>query len=282
MPHAIWKGSIQFGLVNIPVALYPAETPDQLDLDLIDRRTMAPVGYKKINKKTGREVPADEMVKGYEVSEGHYVVVSEGDLKRASPEATRTVDIVGFVEASEIDPIYYDKPYFLAPQGQGGKAYALLRGALEKSGRIGIARLVVRTRQYVAAIYPLDDVLIAQLLRYQHEIRDTGSLDLPKGSTAKPSSKEVEMAERLIDGMTEKWKPKDFRDDYRDELLALIRKKAKAGKEVEVTEVEEEEEEPRGAEVVDLMALLKKSVAGGGKREGRKAPAKRPARRKTA
>lgn len=282
MPHAVWKGSIQFGLVNIPVALYPAETPDELDLDLIDRRTMSPVGYKKINKETGREVPQDEMVKGYAISDGHYVVVSEGDLKRASPEATRTVDIVGFVEAKEIDPIYYDKPYFLAPTGQGGKAYALLRGALEKSGRIGIARLVVRTRQYVAAVYPLGDVLIAQLLRYQHEIRDAKSLDLPKGNTAKPSAKEVEMAERLIDGMTEAWKPQDFRDEYRDELLALIRKKAKAGKEVEVTEVEEDEE-PRGADVVDLMALLKQSVAGGGKGAARKAtPAKRPARRKTA
>lgn len=295
MAHAVWKGSIQFGLVNIPVGLYTAESPDDLDLDLIDRRSMAPVGYKRVNKETGREVPYEEIVKGYEVSEGRYVVVEDKDLKRASPEATQTIDIVGFVEADAIAPIYFDKPYYLAPVGQGGKAYALLREALEKSGRLAIARLVVRTRQYVAAVYPMDDVLVVQVLRYRHELRDAGDLDLPKGNAGKPSSREVEMAERLIEGMAEEWKPASYKDEYRDQLLALIKKKAKAGEDVEVEEVEEEEK-PREAEIVDLMALLKESVSKGkgkakdksaakGKSEGKAARGKgtkAPARRRSA
>jgi DNA end-binding protein Ku len=263
MPHAVWKGSIQFGLVNIPVGLYPAEAPDDLDLDMLDRRSMAPVGYKRINKETGREIESDDIVKGYEISDGRYVVVTDQDLKRASPEATQTVDIVGFVDLDEIDPIYYDRPYYLAPTGQGAKAYGLLREALRKSGRVGIARLVVRTRQYVAAVYPRDRVLIAHLLRYSHELRDPDQLDLPAEGTSKLGigSKEIGMAERLIEGMVEEWKPESFKDDYRDELLARIRKKAEEGEDFEV---EEEPEEPRReAEVVDLMALLKQSISGG-------------------
>lgn len=282
MAHALWKGSIQFGLVNIPVGLYTAEVPDDLDLDLIDRRSMAPVGYKRVNKETGREVPYGEIVKGYEVADGRYVVVEERDLKRASPEATQTIDIVGFVESGAIAPIYFDKPYYLAPAGQGGKAYALLREALEKSGRMALARLVVRTRQYVAAVYPLDDVLVVQLLRYQHELRAADDLDLPQGSAGKPSEKEIEMAERLIEGMAEEWEPASYKDEYRDRLLALIRKKAKEGKTEEVAEVEEEE--TREAEVVDLMALLKESVKERGKKKAstRRAGAKTPARRRSA
>lgn len=288
MPHAVWKGAIRFGLVHIPVALYPAESPDELDLDLLDQRTMAPVGYRKINRETGREVPGKEIVKGYRLKSGRYVVVSDQDLRRASPEATRTIDIVGFVESDVVDPIFFDKPYYLAPIAQGDKPYTLLREALRRSGRLAIARLVVRTRQYVAAVYPRDRALVVQLLRYPHELRDAGQLDLPSTALSKsgPTPKELEMAEHLVGSMTLDWKPEEFRDDYRDRLLALVRRKAKSGETEEVEDVEKAQE-PR-AEVIDLMALLKKSVderRGRERKPGSSAPRRarhRPSRRATA
>ncbi len=281
MPHAVWKGSLRFGLVTIPVGLYPAESPDELDLDLIDRRSHSPVGYSRINKSTGRAAPPSQVVKGYEVSDGHYVVVSDDDLKRASPEATQTVDVVGFVEADAIAPIYFDKPYYLAPTGHGDRAYALLREALAESGRFAVARLVVRTRQYVAAVYPWQRVLVVHLLRYVHELRDPKELELPATlakSTA--TSKELAMAQKLIASMEEEWRPAQFKDEYRDQLLALIRRKARSGKEIEV----EEPTTPAApaAKVVDLMALLQESLAQ--KHRGRsRRPPRRPAKaRRTA
>jgi DNA end-binding protein Ku len=260
-------------LVTIPVGLYAAESPDDLDLDLIDRRSQAPVGYSRINKETGRAVPAAAVVKGYEVSKGRYVVVTDQDLKRASPEATQTIDVVGFVDQAEIAPIYYDRPYYIAPLQHGGKAYALLREALAASERLALARLVVRTRQYVAAVYPWERVLVVQLLRYAHELRGTSELAIPAAVTRSGAgAKELAMAEKLISSMEQKWDPEEFKDEYRDRLLALIRKKARSGKEIEV----EDESLPRPpkAEVVDLMALLQKSLA------APKKPARRTARRK--
>jgi DNA end-binding protein Ku len=273
MPRAIWKGSLRFGLVTIPVGLYAAESPDELDLDLIDRRSQAPVGYSRINKETGRAVPASAVVKGYAVSKGHYVVVSDEDLKRAAPEATQTLDVVGFVERDAIPPIYYDRPYYIAPTGQGDKAYALLREALASSQRQALARVVVRTRQYVAAIYPWETVLVVQLLRYAHELRDPAELALPRRVAA--SAKELAMAERLISSMEQKWDADEFHDEYRDQLLALIRRKARSGKEIEV-EAEPVAGPPK-AEVVDLMALLQESLSG---QRGAARGAARPARRK--
>ena len=275
MPHAVWKGSLRFGLVTIPVGLYPAESPDELDLDLIDRRSHRPVGYKRVNKATGREVASQQVVKGYQISKGRYVVVSDEELKRASPEATQTVDVVSFVDAADIAPIYFDKPYFLAPTGQGERAYALLREALAASERYALARLVVRTRQYVAAVYPWERVLVVHLLRYAHELRDPKDLDLPGKAGG---GKELAMAERLIASMDDTWRPEDFHDEYRDQLLALIRKKARTGKEIEVAEVEEPGA-PKRAEVVDLMKLLQESVAQRGKRARPAASSRRSAAR---
>jgi DNA end-binding protein Ku len=295
MPHAIWKGNIRFGLVNIPVELYPAESPDDLDLDLLDQRDMGRIGYERTNKSTGKKVPPGEVVKGYEVSDGHYVVVTDQDLKSAAPEATQTVDIVTFVKAEEVAPIHYDKPYYLAPSGKGNKAYALLRESLKRSERIGIARLVVRTRGYVAAVYPLDRILVVQLLRYAHELRDPDDYGAPAAGTANAgvTAKELELAERLIAGMVEPWKPADYKDEYRSQLLALIKKKAKRGAKAVAEEEPEEKPQRPEAEVVDLMALLKKSVTGKGgkgkggaetaaaaKRKQRAAAAKRPGRAK--
>ncbi len=279
MPHAVWKGSLRFGLVTIPVGLYPAEAPDELDLDLIEKKSHAPVGYQRINKKTGRSVKPADVVKGYQVSKGRYVVLSDQELKRAVPEATQTVEVVGFVDAEAIAPIYFERPYFLAPTGHGERAYALLREALTRAGRYALARLVVRTRQYVAAVYPWDRALVVHLLRYAHELRDPKQLDLPPAlPRGAASGKEMAMAEKLLASMEDEWRPEDFKDDYRDELLTLIRKKARTGKEIKV-EAAAEEEKPK-AEVVDLMALLKQSVAEGGGKRARSSS--RPKARKSA
>lgn len=266
MPRAVWKGSLRFGLVTIPVGLFAAETPDELDLDLIEKKSHAPVGYQRINKKTGRSVKPADVVKGYQLAKGRYVVLSDEELKRAVPEATQTIDVVGFVESTAIPPIYFERPYYLAPTGHGERAYALLREALARAGRYALARLVVRTRQYVAAVYPWERVLVVHLLRYAHELRDAKELDLPAAlPRGAASSKEMAMAEKLVASMEEEWRPEEFKDEYRDELLALIRKKARTGKEIEV-DTAPQEEKPKG-EVVDLMALLKQSVTErGGKR----------------
>lgn len=270
MPHAIWKGSLRFGLVTIPVAVHPAESPDDLDFGLLDRRSLAPVGYRRINKSTGKELPASEIVRGYEVSEGRWVVLSDADLKRANPEATQSVDIFAFVGRDEIAPIYYDRPYYLAPLKHGEKAYALLREALARSGRQALARVVLRTRQHVAAVYPLERALVLNLLRFAHELRDPAAYELPPAGLSKLglSAKEVEMAERLIDGMVEAWEPARYKDEYRDDLLALIRRKSKSAGKAEGEAVAPAARAPK-AQVVDLMALLKKSVEEGGRRTRR-------------
>jgi DNA end-binding protein Ku len=221
---------------------------------------MSRVGYKKINKKTGEPMVEKNIVRGYEVSKGKFVVLDEKDFARANPKATQTVEIFGFVGAGDIPPIYFDKPYFIVPQKAGVKAYALLREALLRSERIGLARLVVRTRQHLAAIYPLEEAIIVNLLRFGHELRDPAAYEFPKRGPV--NAKEIQLAEKLIEGMDETWSPKEYKDEYRDDLMALIKKKAKSGKKGEEEEVEAAPEEPM-AEVVDLMALLKQSLSPG-------------------
>ena len=272
MPRALWRGAITFGLVNIPVALHSAEKRKKLDLTLLDRRNFAPVGYKRVNKRTGREVDWEQIVKGYEYKKGSYVALSDEDFKRANVEATQTVDILAFVDAADIAPIYFDTPYYLSPGKRGEKGYALLRETLKRSGKAAVANVVIRTRQYVAVLLPMDDLLVLDTLRFADEIRSADDFELPR--QARASAREVEMALRLVKDMSEKWKPQKYRDTYRDDLLARIRKKVKAGETKELTEPEEEgKERKKGAEVIDLMALLKRSVEG----EGGKAR-KRPAR----
>jgi len=273
MPHSIWNGSLSFGLVNIPVGLYPAESPDDLDLTLLDRRNLSRVGYKKINKKTGDAIVEKNLVRGYEISKGKFVVLDEKDFARANPKATQTVEIFGFVGAGDIPPIYFDKPYFIVPQKAGAKAYSLLREALLRSERIGLARLVVRTRQYLAAIYPLEEAIIVNLLRFAHELRDPAAYEFPKRGPV--NAKEIQLAEKLIEGMDETWNPKEYKDEYRDDLLALIKKKAKSGKKGE-EEAEVEPEEQPMAEVVDLMALLRQSLGSGAEPKKRTAARRKP------
>ncbi len=271
MPRGIWKGHISFGLVNIPVMLHPAESREELDLDLLDKRDFSPIGYRKVNKKTGREVPKEEIVRGFKY-DSKYVVVTDQDLKRASPERTQRVDILSFTDAHEIDLRFYDRPYYLEPAAKQGKPYALLREALKKSGKVGIATVVIRTRQHLAALVPLDEVLVLNTLRYADELRNPDALDLPGGGSKALgiSENERKMAERLIDEMVEPWNPERYKDEYDKELLAYIKKKAARG---ETEEIEEPvAPRPQRGEVIDIMSLLKKSVdrAGGSKKRARR------------
>jgi len=271
MPRAIWKGAITFGLVHIPVTLHPASTARSLDLDLLDRRDFAPVGYKRVNKRTGTEVARADTVKGYEYEKDQYVVVSDDDFRQANVKATQTVDIQAFVDAGEIEPYSYDTPYYLEPGKRGEKGYALLLETLRKTGRVGVAKVVLYTRQHLAAVLPVDRLLALNTLRFADEIRPTGKLKLP-GDNLKAlgiSPKELAMAARLVEDMTEKWDPEGFKDTYRDDLLARIERKVKSGRTHEVVQPEEGEARRRSAQVIDLMAALRKSLdaKGGGKAE---------------
>ena len=285
MARSIWKGSISFGLVNIPVGLYPAENREEIPLHLLDKRNMARVRYKRVNEETGREVPWEETVRGYELDDGRYVVLSDEDLQRASPEKTQTVDILDFVALDEISPVYFDKPYFLAPEKKGAKSYALLRETLKRTGKIGIATVVIRTKQYLAAVIPQDDVILLDLLRYPHELRTPEGLDLPSGKQG-VGERELDMAKRLVEGMVDSWKPERFKDTYFQDLKKLIHQRVEAGQLEESPPVEEEEKKPARSNVVDLMALLKQSVEQGSRpkashstRAAKKPAAKKPAHR---
>src|SRR3954453_8550349 len=285
MARSIWKGSISFGLVNIPVGLYSAETRDEISFKLLDKKTMSPIHYKRVSEESGKEVPWEETVRGYELESGKYVVMSDEDLKRAAPEATQKIDITDFVDLDDISPLYFDKPYYLAPDKKGAKAYALLRETLRRTGKVGIAKVVIRTRQYLAAGVARGDVLTLELMRYAHELRDPSELDVPSGKQG-VSDREVEMAERLVEGMVAAWDPEKYKDTYRNDLMKMIEKRVDAG---QLESSPEPAPRPKevGAKVVDLMALLKQSVEQGGRKPAKKAapkkaPAKKTAPRKTA
>ncbi|MES2639830.1 MAG: Ku protein [Myxococcota bacterium] len=287
MARATWKGHISFGLVQIPVELYLATRDDDLDFDLLDRRDMGRVGYKKVNKGTGEEVPADDIVKGYEVEDGQYVIVDDEDFAKANVEATRTIDIVAFVDGAEIDPRYMVRPYYVTPTQKKAKAYALLREVLRRSGKVGIALVVLRSRQYVAALVVQGRLLVLELLRYANEIVDPNTLEAPaEGLDAMGvTAQEMKMAEMLVAGLEADWDPKAYHDTYRDDLLALIEAKAAAGGLSTVaTPIADEE---GGGEVVDIMELLKRSLAATPKKAAPKKttpekPAKAPAKPRAA
>jgi len=273
MPRAIWSGSLGFGLVQIPVTLHAAEESDELSLTLLDKRDFSPVGYERINKKTGKEVKWEDTVKGYESGPGKYVVLTDHDFAEANPKSTHQIDILDFVELSEIDPHYIDKPYVVVPEKYGKKSYALLREVMKRSGKAGIAKLVLRTRQHLCAVIPHGKALSLLVLRFADELRGTSDLELPDENLKKLgiTSKELDMAEKLVTGMVDKWQPEKYRDDYRKDLLALIHARAKAG---DVNSVSKEPSKavraPKPGKVVDLVALLAKSVESGHRGHGHK------------
>jgi DNA end-binding protein Ku len=273
MARSIWKGSISFGLVTIPVGLYSAEKSKELHFNLLDRRNLAPIHYQRVNSETGKEVRWEDTVRGYEFEPHRYVVLSDEDLKRANPESTQTVEIIDFVDLAEINPVYFERPYFLAPERNGAKSYALLRETLRRTGKVGIAKVVIRTRQYLAAVVPMDDVIVLDLMRFQDELRDAAELDLPSGKQG-VSEKELKMAERLVEAMVDSWDPERYRDDYRTDLKALIERRVEAGQLKAGAAEPAPPRRPARGQVVDLMSLLKRSVEGG-RKAGQAAQAKK-------
>ena len=255
MARAIWKGSISFGLVNIPIALYPATRREEFKFRLLRKTDLSPVNYKRVAEKDGKEVPWDQIVKGYEYEKGKYVVLKDEDFQRVDVEATQTVDIQDFVELDEIDPIFFYKPYYLEPQKGGDKAYALLRDALKDSKKVGVAKVVIKTREYLAGVKPEDGALVLELMHFADELADTSKLHIPK--KVEIGKREITMAKSLIDSMSSKWNPEKYKDDYREALMEVIEEKVEAGgKEIE----EKPKKAPKPTKVIDLVSILQKSL----------------------
>jgi DNA end-binding protein Ku len=253
--RAIWKGSISFGLVNIPIALYPATRKEELKFRLLRAKDLSPVNYKRVAEKDGREVPWDEIVKGYEYEKGKFVVLNDKDFQRVDLEATQTVDILDFVDIDEIDPMYFYKPYYLEPQKGGDKAYVLLREALADGKKVGIAKVVIKTRQYLAGVKALKHALVLELMHFAEELSDAEKLNVPKKQEV--GKREKDMAEALVKSMTSKWDPQKYHDDYREALMEVIEEKVESGgKEIE----EKPKEKKPSTKVIDLVAVLKESL----------------------
>lgn len=255
--RSIWKGAISFGLVNIPVSLYSAEERNDLKFSLIDKRDDGKIRYQRINETTGEEVAYENIVKAYEFDDGDYVVMTDEDFEQADVEATKTVDIETFILREELNFMYLEKPYFIAPTKGGEKPYVLLREAMEKTGKIAIARVVIRTKAYLAAIYSSDNILVLNLIRFHDELRSADELKIP--DSVKISKKEMDLADSLIEGMTAQWKPEDYEDEYKDAVMKRIEAKAKKKGKEELPD-EEKAEDSGSGKVVDIMDLLKKSV----------------------
>jgi DNA end-binding protein Ku len=266
MPHMIWKGAISFGLVHVPVQLYPATQSEKVGFNLLDKRTMDPIGYKQINKNTGKEVTRDNIVRGFEYEKGKYVVMTDAEIRAANPESTQTVDILAFVDAPDISFLSLDTPYYLAPDRKGEKVYALLRDALKDTGKVGIASVVLHNKQHLAALIPVGPALALNTLRWGDEVRDFDEFKFPDENTKKAgvTPKELEMAKRLIDDMSDAWDPSKYHDTFRDDIMALVDKKVKQGKVAEVMKVDEGGERKESADILDLSELLKRSLKKGG------------------
>lgn len=264
MARAIWKGGISFGLVYVPVQVYPATKAQHTGFNLLEKRSIDPIGYRQINKRTGKEVVRENIVRGFEYEKGRYVVLTDEEIQAASPESTQSVDILSFVDASEVSFFYLDTPYYLAPERRGAKTYALLRDALAGSGKIGIASVVLHSKQHLAALIPAGRVLALNTLRWSDEIRPLDELQLPDENAKKSgvSARELEMAKKLIDDMTAEWNPADYHDTFHDDILALVDKKIREGKTREVGEAEAAtpSRARHTADIVDLSELLKRSL----------------------
>ncbi|WP_313739241.1 Ku protein [Pseudomonas sp.] len=264
MARAIWKGAISFGLVHIPVSLNTAVRDERVDFDWLDKRSMDRVGYKRINKTTGKDIEKDNVVKGVEYEKGRYVVISEDEIRKARPEATQTIDIFSFVKASEIPLQHFDTPYYLSPDKRGGKVYALLRETLQSSGKVALATVVLHTRQHLALLRPLNDALVMITLRWPDEVRGLDTLELDQKVTkATLTKQERDMAKRLVEDMSGPWSPDEYHDAFRDTIMQLVREKARKGK-LSAVKKPKASGAGKGADILDLTELLKRSLAGKG------------------
>ncbi|MDT0139937.1 Ku protein [Acidovorax sp. PRC11] len=280
--RTLWKGAITFGLVHIPVGLHTAATEQGVDFDWLDKRTMDPVGYKRINKKTGKEIDKDNIVKGVEYEDGQYVVISPDEIEAVFPKTTQTISIERFIDANEMPFIFLERPYYVAPVNKSDRVYALLRETLIATGKIGLAKVVIATKQHLAALVPSGPALVLNLLRWGDEVKTLDSLDLPPAGKKSLSAAELKMARQLVEEMSGPWDPADFKDEFRIQVMKLVEKKAKAGE--AKTVFDPEEEAPQTGEVIDLTALLQRSLKGGasGGSGGKKAPARKAPAKKAA
>lgn len=271
----IWKGSISFGLVTIPVSLVNASRQEELKFRLLRASDMSPVNYKRVAEVDGKEVPWDHIVKGYEYEKGKFVVLKDEDFRRVDLEATDTINIVDFVDLNQINPVYFYRPYYIEAQKGGGPAYKLLREVLARTNRVGVAKVVIRTRQHLAALKANGNLLVLDLMRFKNELVPTEDVQTPEGKELGP--REIKMATTLVDNMTEPWDPAKYTDDYRSALMKLIDEKMKRGG----REVPHAEKTKRPTNVVDLLSVLQESLASAGKTKkkpvGRRRAAKKAA-----
>ncbi len=280
MARPIWTGTLSFGLLNVPVSLMSGERRIDISFRMLDSRDRNPVRYERVNAETGEEVPWKDVVKAFEYDKGSYVVLEQDDIRSAAPESHETVEVETFVDAADIPPTYYEKPYILVPAKKAEKGYVLLRETLRDTGKAGIARVVIRTREYLAAVLPQGDALVLMLLRYPQEVVDASEYRLPEGEAGdyRINAKEREMATRLIEAMSGEWDPSQYRDEFRGRLEKVIRERMKSEGVVSRPD-DEEREVPEDAttNVVDFMALLQKSIGA-----NRRTPAKKRGARASA
>ncbi|KQT08704.1 non-homologous end joining protein Ku [Ramlibacter sp. Leaf400] len=277
--RAVWKGAISFGLVHIPVVLYGATAETRPKFNLIDPTSMSPVGNKQVSKTTGEAVQREELVKGIQVEEGQYVVLSKEEIRNALPRTTQTIEIEAFVDVSEIPATFFSKPYYVAPGARGLKPYALLRDVLRKSGKVGVAKVVISTKQHLAALMPSGDGLVLDLLRWADEVREAPTSVLGDATSIKVSERELKMAEQLVEDMAAAWSPDLFHDEFKEKLQQLVQAKAAAGDVATLQPLPGEEAPSQSAEVIDLTDLLRRSLQG---KASAPAPAAAPSRRAAA
>jgi len=261
--RTLWKGAITFGLVHIPVGLHTASIEQGVDFDWLDKRSMDPVGYKRINKKTGKEITQENIVKGVEYEDGKYVIISPEEIEAIYPRTTQTIEIQRFIDSGEIPFVYLERPYYVAPINKGEKVYSLLREALLKTGKVGLAKVVIATKQHLAVLVPSGPALVLNLLRWGDEVKSLADLDLPAAGVkgAKVTPAEMKMAEQLVNEMSGRWEPADFKDEFKHAVMKIVEKKVKAGD--TETVIEPEEEAPQqNANVIDLTELLQRSLTG--------------------
>jgi DNA end-binding protein Ku len=257
--RAIWKGHISFALVTIPVSLFSATKRNEISLHYLHKGDLSPVSYKRFCDEEDKEVAWEDLTRGYEYEKGKYIEITEEDLDKADVELTKTIQVMEFVEESEIDPVYFDKPYYLEPQKGGERAYALMRDALAHSGKVGIARVVLKSKEHLAAVKPVGKMIMLGMMRFAHEIVDPSTLQLPDVSV--PSGKEMDLARTLIDSMTDKFEPAKYKDDHYDKMLAVIQAK------VQGVSLKPGQPAPKPGKIVDLMEVLKQSLVETQKKE---------------
>jgi len=276
--RTLWKGAISFGLVHIPITLHSATAESRMKFNLLDKRTMNPVGNKQVNKNTGEAMAKEEVVKGFEYEKDQFVVLSPEEIKTALPKSTQTIEIEAFVDGAQIPTTYYNKPYYVAPAARGGKPYLLLMETMRRTGKVGIARVVISTRQHLAALVPTERGLVLELLRWADEVRDTAGLPMPAEGDAKLGERELKMAEQLVGELREEWKPESYHDEFRDKLQQLVEEKVKAGEGEHIVKPMEGEEVKTSADIIDLTELLRRSLRKGGGADEQAEDAPKPAR----